>query len=73
MKFNLFVYLVNFRTMEAADVTDEEELLDPDVQMIIQDSCQRQRLRCGSETLKLLKAVEQGEVKQHLHTHDGDK
>lgn len=47
--------------MDAADVTDEDELLDPDVQMIIQDSCQRHRLRCRSETLKLLKAVEQGD------------
>ncbi|XP_013863402.1 ankyrin repeat and SOCS box protein 15 isoform X2 [Austrofundulus limnaeus] len=48
--------------MDAADVTDEDELLDPDVQMIIQDSCQRQRLRCRSETLKLLKAVERGDL-----------
>lgn len=32
------------RGMDTADDTDEDELLDYDVQMIIQESCQREHL-----------------------------
>ncbi|XP_037836751.1 dynein heavy chain 12, axonemal isoform X4 [Kryptolebias marmoratus] len=48
--------------MDAANVMDEDELLDPNVQMIIQDSCQRELLICRSETLKIIKAIEQGDL-----------
>uniref|UniRef100_A0A3Q2ZY01 Ankyrin repeat and SOCS box containing 15a n=1 Tax=Kryptolebias marmoratus TaxID=37003 RepID=A0A3Q2ZY01_KRYMA len=43
--------------MDAANVMDEDELLDPNVQMIIQDSCQRELLICRSETLKIIKEL----------------
>uniref|UniRef100_A0A8D2ZK20 Ankyrin repeat and SOCS box containing 15 n=1 Tax=Scophthalmus maximus TaxID=52904 RepID=A0A8D2ZK20_SCOMX len=43
------------RGMDTADDTDEDELLDYDVQMIIQESCQREHLtRSGSNNKKTL-------------------
>ncbi|XP_036964360.1 ankyrin repeat and SOCS box protein 15 isoform X2 [Acanthopagrus latus] len=49
--------------MDAADEMDEDELLDYDVQMSIQDSCQRERLKGSrrSEALTLVEAINQGD------------
>ncbi|XP_047189544.1 ankyrin repeat and SOCS box protein 15 isoform X1 [Scophthalmus maximus] len=50
--------------MDTADDTDEDELLDYDVQMIIQESCQREHLtRSGrGGALKLADAIGQGDM-----------
>ncbi|XP_023275680.1 ankyrin repeat and SOCS box protein 15 isoform X1 [Seriola lalandi dorsalis] len=50
--------------MDAADDLDEDELLDCDVQMIIQESCQREHLSGSgrSEALKLVDAIERGDM-----------
>ncbi|XP_030280433.1 ankyrin repeat and SOCS box protein 15 isoform X2 [Sparus aurata] len=49
--------------MDAADEMDEDELLDYDVQMSIQESCQQERLTGSgrSEALKLVEAIKQGD------------
>ncbi|XP_071316306.1 ankyrin repeat and SOCS box protein 15-like isoform X2 [Trachinotus anak] len=50
--------------MDASEDMDEDELLDYDVQMIIQESCQRDH-RGGSgrsETLRLVDAIERGDM-----------
>lgn len=49
--------LYDVRRMDAADEMDEDELLDYDVQMSIQESCQRGQLT-GSERYSNMK---------HLH------
>ncbi|KAF1386388.1 hypothetical protein PFLUV_G00094310 [Perca fluviatilis] len=50
--------------MDAADDLDEDELLDYDVQMSIQESCQREHLKGTgrSEALKLVGAIKQGDM-----------
>lgn len=39
-----FVCLYDVSRMDAADETDEDELLDYDVQMSVRESCQREHL-----------------------------
>ncbi|XP_051238462.1 ankyrin repeat and SOCS box protein 15 isoform X2 [Dicentrarchus labrax] len=49
--------------MDAADEMDEDELLDFDVQMSIQESCQRGHLTGSrSEALRLVEAIKQGDM-----------
>ncbi|XP_070686951.1 ankyrin repeat and SOCS box protein 15-like isoform X2 [Pempheris klunzingeri] len=50
--------------MDAADDVDEDELLEYDVQMSIQESCQREDVaRSGrSEAVRLVRAIKQGDV-----------
>ncbi|XP_040894354.1 ankyrin repeat and SOCS box protein 15 isoform X2 [Toxotes jaculatrix] len=50
--------------MDAADDVDEDELLDCDVQMMIEESCQREHLTGSgrSETLRLADAIERGDL-----------
>ncbi|XP_061578679.1 ankyrin repeat and SOCS box protein 15 [Cololabis saira] len=52
--------------MDAAGDMDEDEYLDPDVQMVIQESCQKQQPFAisvwGSETLKLANVIKQGDM-----------
>ncbi|XP_028286389.1 ankyrin repeat and SOCS box protein 15 isoform X2 [Parambassis ranga] len=51
------------RNMEAADDMDEDELLDHNVQMMLHESCQRERLTgSGRGTLRLVGAIKQGDV-----------
>ncbi|XP_028305687.1 ankyrin repeat and SOCS box protein 15 isoform X2 [Gouania willdenowi] len=54
---------------------DEEELLDPDVQMIIQESSQKECYSANlrSDALKLVKAIKKGDVsmlREHQHFPD---
>ncbi|XP_033181901.1 ankyrin repeat and SOCS box protein 15-like [Anabas testudineus] len=50
--------------MDTPDDLDEDELLDHSVQMIIQESCQREQLTASgrSEALNLLDAIKHGDV-----------
>ncbi|XP_032378834.1 ankyrin repeat and SOCS box protein 15 [Etheostoma spectabile] len=50
--------------MDAADDLDEDDLLDYDVQLSIQESCQREHLKGTgrSEALKLVGAIKQGDM-----------
>ncbi|XP_068170118.1 ankyrin repeat and SOCS box protein 15-like [Antennarius striatus] len=50
--------------MDAVDEMDEDELLDYNLQMNIQESCQRERLTGSgrSDALKLLEAIKQGDL-----------
>ncbi|XP_041852955.1 ankyrin repeat and SOCS box protein 15 [Melanotaenia boesemani] len=50
--------------MDAADGMDEDEFLDHDVQLIIQESCQKEYSisTCRSEDLELVRAIKQGDV-----------
>ncbi|XP_029288933.1 ankyrin repeat and SOCS box protein 15 isoform X5 [Cottoperca gobio] len=50
--------------MDAADDLEEEELVHYDVQMSIQESCERERLTASgrSEALKLVGAIKQGDM-----------
>ncbi|AWP07922.1 putative ankyrin repeat and SOCS box protein 15 [Scophthalmus maximus] len=61
---NLSRLFMSSRGMDTADDTDEDELLDYDVQMIIQESCQREHLtRSGrGGALKLADAIGQGDM-----------